>query len=45
MYGIEGVTGVGVGAKKLVGNGVFDIQHGTGVEGSSHTCTKVYYLK
>jgi hypothetical protein len=31
--GVEGVFGVGVGAKRVCGKGAVDSQHGTSVEG------------
>jgi hypothetical protein len=43
--GLRWMFGVGWGQKVFVGKGAVDSQHGTGVEGSLHPCTKGYHLK
>jgi hypothetical protein len=37
--GVRGMYGVGKGAKRAYREGAVDSQHGTGLEGSSHSCT------
>ncbi len=43
--GLTGLLGAGVGAKGACGGGSVNSKHRTGVEGSSHLCTKGYHPK